>query len=126
MNRNYEEKRKFPRAFFNMEHGITGVFAIPKTQTKPIKAVILNISAGGLFFSVKTDERNKVQKGDELLFIELREKSSLPMVLNLKAEVVWIADNTDLEYTGMGCKFTNVSDDARDRLNKFVKSWQDK
>jgi c-di-GMP-binding flagellar brake protein YcgR len=116
------ERRQHRRVIFTINENINGQFLIPGIGKKPISSYILNMSMGGLHFTPKKGKNNEVKKGDRLVFMHLNIPHSDPLILNIDAEIKWVINPDMLEYIGIGCSFTNLSDSSRKRLKSFIKT----
>lgn len=117
------ERREFKRALFSIEDGVVGILSVPELQKKPITAYLLNLSVGGMYFTLRTDERNKIKKGDHLVLVQIKGSTSLKFLVNIDAEIRWILNYENFEHVGIGCQFLNIPDSSRDQIGKFVDSW---
>ena len=71
MSDQMSERRKYKRLLFSDDHNIVVSFRITGVRHAPIKALILNISQGGLFFTLTGRERKLVKKGDQLQIVQI-------------------------------------------------------
>lgn len=119
------ERRESKRALFTVENGIIASFTLPGNKIKPMTAYILNLSQGGIFFTMRTDEREKIKKGNLLLFLEIKKRNAKPFILNAEAEVVWLTEGSSREYIGIGCKFLDISKTSQQQIQRFIDLWHE-
>ena len=62
MDKKGEERRQNGRALFTIENGILASFIIPGIKTKTMTAYVLNLSTGGIFFTMRKEEISKIAK----------------------------------------------------------------
>ncbi len=117
------DRRRFPRAIFSVEDGITGVLSIPGIHEKALSARILNLSEGGLQFSLDEKDKMKIHKGDRIVLLQIKAPSTLKFLMNIDAEVKWVLSNDVLELAGAGCAFINLSAISREQIAGFVEAW---
>ena len=117
------ERRIHRRVFFTPDDNITGQFLARGFVQKPITAFILNLSMGGLYLTPKKGRNSDFKKGEPLVFMQLHAPNSDPLILNIDAEIRWIMDPAMLEYIGIGCSFTKLSDSSRTRLEGFMNTY---
>ena len=117
------ERRKYRRVIFTAEHNISGQFLMPGTGHKPINALILNLSMGGLYFTPKKGRNPDIKNGDQLVFMHLYVPQSDPLILNIDAEIKWIMDPALLEHIGIGCSFIKLSSSSYQRLETFMETF---
>jgi c-di-GMP-binding flagellar brake protein YcgR len=118
------ERRKYQRLLFSDDHNIVISFRISGVKHAPIKALILNISKGGLFFTLSGRDRKLVKKGDQLQFVQIIKAEDISFPVDIEAEIVWIMDNSSLEHIGVGTQFMNVNDDTKLQIKKLIDVWQ--
>ena len=117
------ERRQFNRALFTIDDGVIGILSVPELQKAPITAYLLNLSVGGMYFTLRTEEKNKIKEGDHLVLIQIKGSASLKFLVNIDAEIRWILNYENFEHVGIGCKFLNIPESSRKQVGKFVDSW---
>lgn len=115
-----DERRRYQRFPFSPAEAAKGLFLVPGIGERPIEANIINLSMGGLHFTPKAGRNTKINRGDKLAFLHLIPVNAEPLILNIDASVVWIVDPQMLDHIGIGCKFVNISDSSRNRLQSFL------
>jgi c-di-GMP-binding flagellar brake protein YcgR len=121
INRN-EERRRFRRVFFEKNNSIEAVFIRPGIHESVFSAMIMNMSAGGLHFTLSKSQDIGIRKGDQLILTEIRGTEFFNFFLNIDTRIVWVLDKDDMEYIGYGCEFKDVPDIVRGHFIEFVDS----
>ena len=113
-----EEKRLYPRLSLDLEDGYFGQF---KTKTgEKVVAAIVNLSAGGINMAVSATYQDKITEGETLLFQNLAGGTSLTFLGEVKGEIRWIKKLNIPKYISVGIRFTEISEESRQQLSKFV------
>ena len=123
---NYEEKRKFRRAFFTIEDDIIGLFSLASKPDKTVIAYILNLSMGGIYFTLDAAKSSIPKAGDRIVLMQIKAQKSLSFLVNIDAEVKWVLNPPMLKHIGIGCEFINIPESSMKQLDEFVDSWQEK
>ncbi len=113
MTGRYDEKRKHARIFFSQAEGVSGVFVFPDFQQVSFTAPVLNISEGGLHFSIKREEVNAIENGSELILTELKNENGLLLDEAIKLEIRWLLDYPTVNSVGFGGEFRELSENGR-------------
>jgi len=121
-----DERRQQSRALFTIENGIMASFIIPGIKTKTMTAYVLNLSSGGIFFTMRKEEISKISKGDKVIFLEIKLRKSIPFILNAEAEIIWKTEPTAAEYSGVGCRFLKISSNSEGQISRFIELWHEK
>ncbi|MEZ4600492.1 MAG: PilZ domain-containing protein [Syntrophotaleaceae bacterium] len=116
------DRRKHGRAYFSIEDNIKGLFIFVRETEIFFSASILNVSRGGLHFSLNKEMRIFPKIGDKLRLVKLEGEAALDIELNIELEVQWILDHETLDHIGCGCEFIYVSKAGQDRLSDFIDS----
>ena len=82
----------------------------------------MNISVGGLHFTIKRNELISLKIGDRLILTKLMGNSPLQIVSDIEVEIKWVLDYQLMKHVGFGCEFRNLSDMMRTQLSNFVES----
>jgi len=120
---NVEERRKYQRAFFDLDDHVTGIFSLLNNAGKAISTYILNIGMGGIYFTLNSDADLAIKKGDRLVLLQIKASFDLEFLLNIDAEVKWVLNPPMLEHIGVGCEFVNIPESSLDKIKSFVDSW---
>lgn len=118
-----EDRRRFERAIFSLEDEITGVLSIPEQQGKSITVYVINLSAGGMQFTLNSDVDTKIEKGDRLVLMQIKAPYNLGFLLNIDVEIMWVLNPPMLEHVGVGCAFLNIPESSKTQIDEFVNSW---
>jgi c-di-GMP-binding flagellar brake protein YcgR len=118
-----EDRRRFERAIFSLEDEITGVLSIPEQQGKSITVYVINLSAGGMQFTLNSEVDGKMEKGDRLVLMQIKAPYNLGFLLNIDVEVMWVLNPPMLEHVGVGCAFLNIPESSKKQIEEFVDSW---
>jgi c-di-GMP-binding flagellar brake protein YcgR len=114
------ERRQYSRIFFTKDHDIKIKFTIKDIRHGPIEANILNISPGGFFLTLTGRDRKIVKKDDIITVKEIQRENKKPHKLNLEAKIIWILDNAQLDYIGIGTEFINLDDPVKKQIENFI------
>ena len=120
------ERRQDKRALFTIENGILATFTIPGGKIRTMTAYVLNLSMGGIFFTMRQEEIEKIMKGDRVIFLNIKFRKSQPFILNAEAEIVWRTREPAREYSGVGCRFLNLSANSEEQISRFIEHWNQK
>lgn len=126
MDKKGEERRQQKRALFTIENGILASFIIPGIRTKTMTAYVLNLSTGGIFFTMRKEEISKIAKGNKVIFLEIKLRNSKPFILNAEAEIIWKTEEATTEYSGVGCRFLKLSSSSDGQISRFIELWHQK
>jgi c-di-GMP-binding flagellar brake protein YcgR len=121
INRN-EERRQFRRVFFEKNNCIEAVFILHGIHESAFSAKVMNMSAGGLHFTLSKSQDIRIRAGDQLILTEIRGTEFFKFFLNIKTRIVWVLDKDDMEYIGYGCEFADVHDIVKGHIIEFVDS----
>jgi len=119
----HDDRRQFRRAIFTLEDNVIGTFSIAGVQDGSIKTNIVNISEGGLQFTLDAEIKHKVKAGDHLVILQINAPATLKFLVNIDAEIKWVLLPEIFEYAGAGCQFTNISQTSRQQIASFVQAW---
>jgi len=112
-----KERREFVRLDMNVKVDWRQIFEAPEIRIETTDKT-KNISAGGICLVVN----EKLKKGDKLnIDMELPSRK----IINARGKIVWI---NEYEIMGrelqrvydMGIEFTEIRNEERDEINKFV------
>lgn len=120
MKEDINEKREFKRTFFTVEDGMVGTFTFPGIQKEALTAYIFNLSIGGIFFTIRNDQNGKLKEGNHLIFMEIKQWTSLKTLVNIDAKIKWIRKDPLSQKVGIGCEFLNIPDTSKKQIRKFI------
>lgn len=115
-----KNQRKYPRVSFSVTDGIVARFLLSRDSTDLQTAYILNLSEGGLYFTLRNDQSTLVKTGDDLRFVEIKKWRTSHFLVNIQADVVWKGDIPEQNCVGVGCKFRNISDKNLKNIKELV------
>jgi hypothetical protein len=112
--------RKYRRVYFDADNNVKGVIIVPGKDEGRLTVPILNLSAGGIFFTLKREEPFRFNKDDWATLNCLLGIEDLNFLINLQMRIVWVLDHAGLNNIGYGCKFENIPDTVRARIVTYV------
>lgn len=116
----FENKREYPRVSFTVSDGIVARFLASEDNHELQTAYVLNLSEGGLFFTLRKDQSNLIKEGDNLRFVEIKKWRTNHFLVNIQANVVWQGTIPDYDSIGIGCKFNNISEKNMQNIKELV------
>jgi len=123
MNMN-SERRQSQRILFEKKHDIMGHFSVTKNPGKSVVVHILNMSLGGIFFTYRANRDIQLKVGERIIFENIRKGDSNFFPLKLEAEIIWVIDDSKLEYIGVGSKFIGLDDEKYSRIKNCIQYCQ--
>lgn len=115
------ERRRYPRSFFSEEERVIGSFILLNDEPAGEKAVILNLSRGGIGFSLSKSKKMEIRKGARLLLYQIQARDSKTKIqTDLTLEIIWVLDHDYLDHVGFGCEFKNPQIEAIQNLVNFL------
>ena len=123
MKKNTHERRLFERIFFSNEDGITGIFSLPAPYQDAASATIMDISEDGMGITFLKKECPPFNKGEHLVLKKILNMESLSFLEDIKIEIRWVLSHRSLEHIALGCRFVNISEQAKNKLRKVIGSW---
>ena len=119
----HQEHRIFRRAIFNLEDNIIGIISIPGVHEKALSTNILNLSEGGIQFTIAKGNAKQIRSGDRLVLLQIKAPATLKFLMNIDAEIKWILTDDIFDHAGAGCQFINISPTSREQIAGFVEAW---
>lgn len=108
MEKTGAENRRYRRIYFPREQDVTGVLARSGSGADEQQVKILNLSEGGLFFTVKKTKVGTIRTGDTVTLQALRGPDPLHIAQEISMEIKWVSDDALLENIGYGCEFVDL------------------
>lgn len=102
------EHRRYRRVYFQRDQEVTGILARFGLQAEDLRIKVLNLSEGGLFFTVKKTEVGEVKTGERITLHDLRGPESQHISGQISMEIKWVSDDALLENIGFGCEFIDL------------------
>ncbi len=115
-------RRRYKRVFYSAEDKIVGFFSIPGDNNRSITANVMNMSIGGLHFTLKRDDNIRISQGDKIILHKVTGNIPFQFVANIEAEIKWVLDHHLMKHIGFGCEFVNLSDITKKQLQSLVES----
>lgn len=113
------DNRRYRRIYFPGELVVSGVVAVPDSPAEfPVK--ILNLSEGGLFFTIVKENGRYFQGNRRVLFVGMKGPDPFNLCEKMNMEIKWVCDDTILESIGYGCEFIDPSSRSVDLLRTMV------
>ncbi len=120
MTGGFHEQRKEARVYFSPQENICGVFVFPDFGQFSFSAQLLDLSLGGVQFSLKREEWNSLQLGSQLVLARLSEGKEILCDNALPLRVRWVLDHPMVSNVSVGCEFDGLPEDGRKRLQSFL------
>jgi hypothetical protein len=115
-------RRRYKRVFYSADDHMIGFFLFPGQKDEMLVAQIMNVSVGGLHFTIKRNEMLAIKKGDHLILTKVMGNSPLRMVSHIEIEIKWILDHPMMKHVGFGGEFCNLSDMTRLQISQCIES----
>jgi hypothetical protein len=116
-----KEKRQSKRVFFSLEEGISARVTNYGDSDEFIPITLLSISSGGISFTGNKYKLRGIKEGDRLTLREIQ--TPLPLGLVDRAEVVvkYVMNDDYSIRLIIGCKVTQISGTAGEKIHTLVK-----
>jgi c-di-GMP-binding flagellar brake protein YcgR len=116
----FHEKRKEARVYFSPEESICGVFVFPDFERFSFSALVLDLSLGGMHFSVKREGWNSLEPGRQLVLARLSVGDEVFCDRAMPLTVRWVLDHPMVSNVSVGCEFDELPEDGRKVLQAFL------
>lgn len=117
------ERRKYPRAYFTVKDGVTGLFQLPGPEKFTMSTNILSLSEGGISFIGLKEAMENVKMEDGILLVRVFEPAKLHFLNNVFIQVRHTIDEPDMGHVLCGCSFSNLPEEQKSEIGKFVRNW---
>ena len=114
------ERRQSQRVLFEKQDKIMGHFSLLEKQGKSIVVQILNMSIGGISFTLRSNRDIELKVGDRIIFEEIVNKDSQVFSIKMRATIIWIMEDSTMEYTGIGSKFIDMNSEKKSIINDCI------
>ena len=114
------DRRQSQRVLFEKKHDIMGHFSLVKNPGKSVIVHIMNMSLGGIFFTIRYNRDIQLQVGDIIIFEDIRRNDLKVFSLKLEAKIIWIMDDSEMEYIGVGSKFLDLNSEKASRIKDCI------
>lgn len=112
--------RRYRRIYFPEELVISGVVATSQDPHAEVPVKVLNLSEGGLFFTLARGQGSCFKEKDKVLLLCLRGPGSFTVSQQLDMEIKWVCDNEGMENIGYGCEFIAPPAGFLDQIRDMV------
>ncbi len=123
MNFNGVEKRRHERVYFPPGHGVNGSFGLIDAPEETITVPILNLSLGGLYFTLKRSSPLLFNANDAIILNEFKTGDDFNLTANIILEVRRVENHGVVDFVGFGCQFVDIDANTRERMAKFIE-WE--
>ncbi|MHB8811234.1 MAG: PilZ domain-containing protein [Desulfobulbaceae bacterium] len=119
MDNDSAESRRHRRIYFPGELVVSGIVAGSDAQTGlPVK--ILNLSEGGLFFTIAKENGSHFQENARVLFMGMKGPDPFNLSQKMHMTIRWVFSDAALESIGYGCEFIDPPAQCVDLLRNMV------
>lgn len=116
----FHEKRKEARVYFSPEENIYGVFVFPDFGQFSFSALVLDLSLGGVHFTLKREDWNSLELGRQLILVRISKGGDVLCDKTLSVTVRWVLDLPMVNSISVGCEFDGLEEDGRKLLHSFL------
>ncbi|MBU0729234.1 MAG: PilZ domain-containing protein [Proteobacteria bacterium] len=120
MGEEVQHRRKYKRVFYSVQDKMVGFFSCPSQGDKGIVANVMNMSVGGLHFTLKRDDNIKLKVGDHLILTKIVGNAPIQLVVNIETKIKWVLDHHLMKHIGYGCEFMDLPDIVKEQIVDFV------
>ena len=120
MTGGFQEKRKEERVYFSPGENICGVFVFPDFERFSFSALLLDLSLGGVHFTLKREEWNALELGRQLVLARLVKGDEIVCDRAMPLTGRWILDLPMVSSVSVGCEFDELPEDDRKKLRSFL------
>ena len=120
MTGGFHEQRKETRVYFPPEENICAVFVFPDFGHFSFSAAVLDMSMGGVQFSLKREEWSSLELGSQLVLARLSEGKDVLCDKAMPLTVRWVMDHPLVSHVSVGCEFDGLPEDGRKVLQSFL------
>ena len=120
MTGGFHEKRKEVRVYFSPGENICGVFVFPDFGQFSFSALILDLSLGGVHFTVKREEWNSLEPGRRLVLARFGKGEEVFCDRAMPLTVRWVLDHPMVSNVSVGCEFDGLAEEDRMVLRSFL------
>jgi hypothetical protein len=113
-----KERRRFTRCYFSNADNIKAILNI-SNENPEIVTKVLDLSEGGISIAFKKED-HIIIKGNTLILKEFSGLPELNPFFNITTEIKWVLNSIQVDFIGIGCEFTGITDEARIRIRNFI------
>jgi c-di-GMP-binding flagellar brake protein YcgR len=114
------ERRRYIRIYFDNLTELQGKVAISTKEDQYLNVPILDLSLGGVHFTIEEPQQFLV--GDRLTLVSLQHRDGLHLEEKIAMEIRWVFIHPDFRRTYVGCMFTGLSDQSQQALTHLIES----
>ena len=114
------ERRKYPRVYFDIEKMPQAHILIPRYEGVMCVVCVMNMSKQGLGFIMAKDQNITINKGDHTVISKFQRDDRLKDIQHVYIVVRWTIENKELEHNIYGCEFLNMPSNFQFLLNTFI------
>ena len=114
------ERRQHKRVYFDNGDEVTGVFGPLDQAGCIVEAKVLNLSLGGLYFTIDRRAPCRFLARDTIIMYELNAPEGLRVTSNIMVEVKRVEDQPIFGHIGYGCQFIELDPATRTRMARFL------
>jgi len=120
MTGGFHEQRKEARVYFSPAEDIRGVFVFPDFERFSFSALVLDLSLGGIHFTVKREGWNSLEPGRQFVLARLSMGDEVFCDSVMPLTVRWVLDHPVVSNVSVGCEFDELPEDGRKVLQSFL------
>ncbi|MBF0102715.1 MAG: PilZ domain-containing protein [Desulfobacterales bacterium] len=117
------DKRRYIRIFFPVDLTIRGTITIPENLDSKLDVRIMNLSEGGIGFTLNKNAYRKIYRGENLTLNEVSGYEPIHFLNNIELIIRWVLDEKDLEHYGLGGEFVDPNKELIQKIGIFVDYW---
>jgi c-di-GMP-binding flagellar brake protein YcgR len=106
--------------YFSPEEDIRGVFVFPDFERFSFSALVLDLSLGGIHFTVKREGWNSLEPGRQFVLARLSMGEEVFCDSLMPLTVRWVLDHPVVSNVSVGCEFDDLPEDGRKVLQVFL------
>ncbi|MBU0674669.1 MAG: PilZ domain-containing protein [Proteobacteria bacterium] len=115
------DRRKYPRIFFSVDDEVAASITTPNTNNlPPFHAKVMDLSLGGLFFTIKRGELLPINEGDFLLLKDIIAFFQFRITCEIEMKVKRVQDHQFIEYIGFGCEFISPPPETEEQIRNLL------
>ncbi|MEZ4527680.1 MAG: PilZ domain-containing protein [Desulfobacterales bacterium] len=123
MKHTEEEKRRFQRLFFSAEEGISGFFRLPEPYHQMARGTLMDMNQEGIGLTFQKDECPQLVTGDSLVLLKIGDER-FSFMEHIGMKIIWVLNHRSLDHMAMGCEFTAISSETKERIREILANWQ--
>jgi c-di-GMP-binding flagellar brake protein YcgR len=117
------ERRKFKRAYFSNQDCPVGTLVPAAKDHRSATAKIINISEGGIGFTLSKPDSEHFKKGERLILKEAAGGHDMGFLTDIEMEIRWTMNYPEFDNAGLGCEFIDPPQDLGENIRKFIETF---